>query len=46
MNPLRKQVNSALITKWYTLDEFEGKKVSVYFSKSKHSQHNFAAPRS
>ena len=30
----------------FTLDEFEEKKVSVYFSKSKHSQHNFAAPRS
>ena len=29
-----------------TLNEFEGKKVSVYFSNSKHSQQSFAAPRS
>ena len=30
----------------YTLNEFKGKKVSVYFSNSKHSQQSFAAPRS
>ena len=29
-----------------TLNEFKGKKVSVYFSNSKHSQQSFAAPRS
>ena len=30
----------------FTLNEFKGKKVSVYLSNSKHSQQSFAAPRS